>query len=120
MCPQGSVLSPFLWNVLVDEVLEITYPFPCKIVSYADDLVLCAFDRDPSVATKNLQNMCDTTVVWGSSVKLGFNATKTVFIVFTRSKQDLPNNLHLCINQSQIPRTTKCTHLGLLIDERLS
>ena len=119
-CPQGSVLSPFLWNVLVDEVLEITYPFPCKIVAYADDLVLCAFDRDPSVATKNLQNMCDTTIVWGSSVKLGFNAPKTVFIVFTRSKQDLPNSLHLCINQSQIPRTTKCTYLGLLIDERLS
>ena len=118
-CPQGSVLSPFLWNVLVDEVLEIAYPFPHKIIAYADDLVLCAYDRDPSVATKNLQTMCDTTILWGSSVKLGFNASKTVFIIFTRCKQVLPD-LYLCINQSPIPRTNKCTYLGLIIDERLS
>ena len=29
------------------QVLDFTYPFPCKVIAYADDLVLCAFDRDP-------------------------------------------------------------------------
>ena len=118
-CPQGSVLSPFLWNVLIDHVLDFTYPFPCKVIAYADDLVLCAYDRDPTVATFNLQTMCDATVLWGTSVKLGFNASKTSFLIFTRNKQAIPN-LQVIINNIPINRTNKCTYLGLIIDDHLT
>ena len=118
-CPQGSVLSPFLWNVLIDHVLDFTYPFPCKVIAYADDLVLCAYDRDPTVATFNLQTMCDATVLWGTSVKLGFNASKTSFLIFTGNKLAIPN-LQIIINNIPITRTNKCTYLGLVIDDHLT
>ena len=33
-CPQGSVLSPFLWNVLVDEPIRSIFPFYYKIIAF--------------------------------------------------------------------------------------
>jgi hypothetical protein len=38
--PQGSVLSPVLWNVLYNKMLEIPMPKGVEIVAYADDLTL--------------------------------------------------------------------------------
>nr|CAH0100217.1 unnamed protein product [Daphnia galeata] len=35
-CPQGGVLSPFLWSVLVDDALRLKFPFPSRIIGYAD------------------------------------------------------------------------------------
>jgi hypothetical protein len=119
-CPQGSVLSPFLWNVLIDQVLGNTYPFPCLVIAYADDIVLCAFDRDPLTATSNLQSMCNATVDWGKTVKLSFNALKTVFIIFTRCKPSSDVHPSLSINNTLVSRTSQCTYLGMLFDEKLS
>ncbi len=36
-CPQGGVLSPFLWNFMMDDLLRLVFPFPCKLIAYADD-----------------------------------------------------------------------------------
>ncbi len=41
-CPQGSVLSPFLWNILIEAIFGIHFPFECAVIAYADDLVLVA------------------------------------------------------------------------------
>ncbi|XP_076059871.1 uncharacterized protein LOC143036414 [Oratosquilla oratoria] len=38
--PQGGVLSPTLFNVLISNVLKLPLPHGCKIISYADDLAL--------------------------------------------------------------------------------
>jgi hypothetical protein len=37
-CPQGGVLSPFLWNVMIDDILRIVFPFLYLLIAYADDL----------------------------------------------------------------------------------
>ena len=39
-CPQGSILSPFLWNLIIDGALRETLPKGIKIQAYADDLVI--------------------------------------------------------------------------------
>jgi len=39
-CPHGSVLGPFLWNVLFDDVLDTQLPPRCDLIAYADDLLL--------------------------------------------------------------------------------
>lgn len=65
-CPQGSVLSPFLWNILIEAVFGIIFPFRCAVIAYADDLVLVAWEKDSGDAVQNLQLMCDALVLWAT------------------------------------------------------
>ena len=40
-CPQGGILSPFLWNLVVNELLEYTRnKIPSDLQGFADDLAL--------------------------------------------------------------------------------
>ena len=63
-CPQGGVLSPFLWVILIDDLLRLNFPFPFRIIAYADDLTVMTSLKDALLATKNLQSMCDAIAVW--------------------------------------------------------
>ncbi len=105
-------MSPFLWNILIDKLLGTQYPFGFKIIAYADDLVLCAYDADPAIVVYHLQIMCDATVDWGGKVKLAFNAMKTVFMIFSRRSMSL-DHLFLTVRSSQ------CKYLGMIFHERL-
>ena len=115
-CPQGSVLSPFLWNVLLDPVLRLTFPFQCNMIAYADDLVLLTHHRNITTAHSNLQMMCDSVSAWCKSVKLILNGSKTILKVFG-SRNSL---LSLSIEGITVSPSPTCTYLGLLIDNKFS
>ena len=119
-CPQGSVLSPFLWNILVDSLLDASFHFPNKIIAYADDLVVCTWDSNLDAARLNLQQMIDYAISWGSSVKLLFNASKTVYMVFTRKRSAQNACQPVIVNNTPITPSRTCTYLGLVLDERLN
>lgn len=38
--PQGSVLGPLLWNIAYDEVLGRVLPPSCRVICYADDMLV--------------------------------------------------------------------------------
>ena len=40
VCPQGGVLSPLLWNLVVDRLLTITNDLGFSAFGYADDIVI--------------------------------------------------------------------------------
>jgi len=39
-CPQGGVLSPLLWNLVVDRLLAVTNDIGFSTFGYADDIVI--------------------------------------------------------------------------------
>ena len=48
-CPQGGTLSPFLWNLVVDSLLDYTKNrIPCDIQGFTYDLSLIATLESPS------------------------------------------------------------------------
>ena len=50
-CPQGGILSPFLWNLVVDDLLRYSAnEIPGYIQAFADDLVILCESNDLEVA----------------------------------------------------------------------
>ena len=84
--PQGEVLSPFLWNILIDDVLRLSFDFPSTIIAYADDLAVVVSSKSADVATSNLQLVCDSVSSFLTEIKLSLNASKTVMVPFHRRR----------------------------------
>jgi len=118
-CPQGSVLSAFLWLVLVDDVLHLSFDFHFLNLAYADDVTLAASHRDVAVAAGHLQVICDKVANWAKSVDLSINAAKTTFILFSR-KRSQPPAIVLQIGDQFILPKSEVHYLGFLLDHRLS
>ena len=118
-CPQGSVLSPFLWNVLIDHILRCTFPFPHQIIAYADDIAIVTWDKDPHKSVSNLQEMCDCIVQCFKAIMLDINAQKTILMIFTRARSPLPN-FKLKINNIEICPSLSTKFLGLELDHKLN
>lgn len=57
-------------------------------------------------------------MVWGFSVKLSFNGSKSIFMIFS-SKRNLPP-LSLVVDNVIVPRSSCCLYLGLTIDDKLN
>ena len=44
-CPQGGVLSPLLWTIVMDDLLRLLYKEGVDAQGYADDLVVIIWGR---------------------------------------------------------------------------
>jgi ribonuclease HI len=118
-CPQGSVLSAFLWLILVDDVLKLSFDFHFLTLAYADDVTLAASHKDPSIATAHTQAICDEVVSWARTVDLSINAAKTTFVLFSR-RRTRPPDISLNIDSLSITPVNEVQYLGFILDQRLS
>ncbi len=118
-CPQGGVLSPFLWVILIDDLLRLNFNFPFRLIAYADDLTVLTSHKDASIAAINLQSMCDSIVAWCGDSKLYINALKTIFMLFARKSFD-KSGLNLIINSTNIAPSDEAVLLGFTLDFRLN
>ncbi|KAH7963910.1 hypothetical protein HPB52_023783 [Rhipicephalus sanguineus] len=80
--PQGSPLSPLLWNIVIDSLLSLRMPRGVVIQAYADTIILIpAPSRD---ALGNLASRVLRRVVnWSRAVKVSLNCDKTFCVLFT-------------------------------------
>jgi hypothetical protein len=117
---QGSVISPILFTVYMDELIEelCKSGFGCKIgnvyygiLIYADDIFLLA----PTITA--LQHMLDICAHFSDEKGLMFNASKTQCIKFHRKHvhNDAPN-LCLVLNDSILQWSYNVLHLGHKFD----
>ena len=118
-CPQGGVLSPFLWNVLIDDIIKTSFQFSYRIIAYADDLVLLVTDHDPSMVKQYLQIMCDTIIGKLKDISLDVNADKCVLMLFTRRIRK-EFNMYITVNNKSIKPVESTSYLGFIIDKSLS
>ena len=57
-CPKGSISSPFLWNILINELRKSKLNFLSSIIAYADGIVLLSHHKNSHKAVENLKSMC--------------------------------------------------------------
>jgi hypothetical protein len=77
-CPQGGVLSPLLWRLVVDDLLWGLNNSGYYTVGYADDIAILINGKFPQMVSEVLQTALHTVQQWCERTKLSINPNKMV------------------------------------------
>lgn len=76
-CPQGSILGPVLWNVLLEDLLRMALGEGVSIIAYADDLVLTVSGNSRVDLEERGKIALKRIVEWSFMAKLKFSPDKS-------------------------------------------
>ena len=72
--PQGGVLSPLIWNIIIDGLLANFQQFdPVKIIGYADDVLLYVSGIDEHTLAQKMNRALNYVQRWGKNNGLVIN-----------------------------------------------
>jgi hypothetical protein len=112
--PQGSNLSPDLFNVYTADIPKT----PSTVMAtYTDDTAILSSGNDPIETVHFLQTHLDLIDKWSSNCKIKINPDKSIYVPFTL-KKSIP--LPLYFQGTQILISSEVKYLGVLIDKRLT
>lgn len=111
--PQGSCLSPLLFNILMEGLFTIDYGHGVRLLCYADDLALgisghCYQNRTPQALDRLQQRCC--------FLGLKINPEKTTYMTFGVPQLTRP----LLLGDTPIRHATAHQYLGVWLDTSLS
>lgn len=91
--PQGSPLSPLLWNIVIHGLLSVPLPPGVHIQAYADDTILVVSGRQ----RRELEHLAEVTLTkvlhWARSVKVRRNAAKCSYMLFPNGRVSMSRRL---------------------------
>lgn len=114
--PQGSVLSPILYNLYTYD-LETSIGY-CRILQYADDILIYSSHKNIEIAVENIALSLDKLHLWMVNHGLQLSAGKSNVVVFTRKRTTPP--IEIKINNSPIPIKDSVKFLGFILDRKLN
>ena len=115
--PQGSCLSPLLFNIYV---YDLPAAVDLDIYQYADDITESATADNVEEITNNLVEGFKQTQIYCNSLDLQVNATKTQFIMFKQPTKKLPMDLCINLDDTPIPVSSSVKLLGFILDRHLT
>ena len=111
--PQGGILSPFLFNILMESFTSITLPPGVDIFIYADDI--CLISRGLNKIPK-LQRALNSIYSSCSQIGLKINTNKTKAMAIKTSQP----GTSLTLDGQPIEWVNHFTYLGIILDQKLS
>ncbi|GBP00995.1 Putative 115 kDa protein in type-1 retrotransposable element R1DM [Eumeta japonica] len=116
-CPQGSVLGPALWDVLLDDLLRLPYPAGVKTVAYADDVTVLVEASSRAEIEQRSAQALGLMQDWGRRNRLAFAPAKSCTMTV---KGRLRRPPIVRMGGDSIRTVSAATVLGLVLDEHLS
>lgn len=117
-CPQGGVLSPLLWSIVVDELLEILTNNGLEVIGYADDIAIMVRGNDDQIISDRMQEALNLIQEWCCDNNLGINPNKIVIVPFTNRRKLDFKTLALRGRTIELEKTVK--YLGIYLDQKLT
>lgn len=85
-CPQGGVLSPLLWCLVVDGLLRQLKEAGYGVTGYADDVAITISGKYPSTVSERMQGAMRLIEKWCDGEGLSINPAKTSLVPFTKKR----------------------------------
>jgi hypothetical protein len=106
---QGGILSPMIWNFVMDTFLEIFHTHAAETIAYADDGALVITHEDTDTAQHLMQTALNKAQSWAETVGLEFSISKTKAMLFSSEKDppSLSTALHMCNEDIECPDQRK-------------
>ena len=117
--PQGSCLSPLLFNIMIDD-LFLDIPPGVSFSLYADDSAIWCSTPDYDVGVQRLQRTLHKVETWSLKYGLEFSAQKSAFMIFTKCRRTPEPETLPTLNNNPIPLVSQFKFLGVVLDPRLS
>ena len=92
--PQGSVLSPTLFNIMINDIFE-DIPKEVQTSLFADDSALWIVSNDLEEATTIMQSALDHITEWSCTWGLTISSSKSQALIITRRRTPLPEPLKI-------------------------
>jgi len=117
-CPQGGVLSPILWNITVDTLLQELDSRHIHTVGYADDIAVVVSGKFLSTIVDIMKVALKTVEDWCKEEELTVNASKSDAVLFTRKRGLIVEGLRLFGSEINVSRSVR--YLGVILDSKLT
>ena len=117
--PQGGVLSPLIWNLIMDTVLSTFQGDAVRAVGYADDILLMIGGPDPGTLVDIMNKALEKVLNWGETNGLVFNPEKTSVVRFTSSKK-FSEWRKVMMKNKALEYETNMKYLGVILESRLN
>ena len=112
--PQGSVVSPTLFNIFINDLLLKENIPTLDYSKFADDLAFWVNDPHPRKSLEKAQKVLQAIEEWSKKWNLSFSPNKSKAMIIT-SKRNLPNT-KLKLNNVSIEFVQNYKFLGMTID----
>lgn len=118
-CPQGGVISPLLWNMVVNDLISTLNKNHYYTVGYADDLAIL-------ISGKFVNTICELTNAalkiveqWCGENGLSVNPAKTELVMFTNNRVFGYYKLPKLFN-TELQLACEVKYLGVILDSKLN
>ena len=116
--PQGSVISPILFNLYMDD-LSSNLPEGVFISQYADDSAIWTTEICPRLAEFKIQQALKVIEDWTSTWRVQLEPSKSAAILFTRCPSHRKLKINLKLHGEPVPQEDTTRFLGILFDSKL-
>jgi hypothetical protein len=114
--PQGGVLSPLLWSLVVDDLISGLNSNGYYTVGYTDDIAILINGKFPHTVSEVLQRALHIVQQWCERTNLSINPNKMVIIPFTRKRNTKGLKTPILFNTT-IQLSSEVKYLGLTLDK---
>ena len=115
--PQGSVLSPILFSLMINDIFE-DIPLGINYSIYADDVALWCKHESQEQSHNLLQNGLHNVLQWSNKWGFSLSSHKTVAMIFSNKK--INNSFFFKIDNTKIAFKPSYKFLGMILDNKLT
>lgn len=116
--PQGSVLGPFLWNLVYDGLLQRPTPPMSMRLAFADDVVIAAQGSTIYLMKQRAEQIIEDSRNWMEGAGLALAEEKTELMMLNKKK--LGEGFYIQVGGAKIRPSPQIKYLGVIFDEKKS